>query len=119
VSRLTLSPTQPPIQRVPWALSLEIKRPGREADHSPSYRAEVKNDWSYTFALPICLHSVVLSQSTGTTLPNIVTINWWRMRWMGHVARITDMRNSYKIFIGKFEAKRKLRDLGLDGTMIL
>jgi hypothetical protein len=25
-----------------------VKRPGREADHSPSSRAEVKNAWSYT-----------------------------------------------------------------------
>jgi hypothetical protein len=33
---------QPPIQWVPGALSLEVKRPGREADHSPSTSAEVK-----------------------------------------------------------------------------
>jgi hypothetical protein len=30
------------------ALSLGVKRPGSEADHSPSTRAEVKNAWSYT-----------------------------------------------------------------------
>jgi hypothetical protein len=30
-----LGPTQPPIQWVPGALSLGVKRPGREADHSP------------------------------------------------------------------------------------
>jgi hypothetical protein len=33
--------TQPPIQWVPGALSLRVKRPGHEADHSPS-TAEVK-----------------------------------------------------------------------------
>jgi hypothetical protein len=27
--------------------SLEVKRPGREADHSPPSNAEVKNAWSY------------------------------------------------------------------------
>jgi hypothetical protein len=32
--RSALGPIQPPIQRVPGALSLGIKRPGREADHS-------------------------------------------------------------------------------------
>jgi hypothetical protein len=37
-----LVPTQPPIQRVPCAISSEIKRPGREADHSPPSSAEVK-----------------------------------------------------------------------------
>jgi len=31
-----------PIQWVPGALSLGVKRPGREADHSPPPRAEVK-----------------------------------------------------------------------------
>jgi hypothetical protein len=41
-SRTTLGPTQPPIQCVPGALSLVIKRPGREADHSPPSSAEVK-----------------------------------------------------------------------------
>jgi hypothetical protein len=40
--------TQPPIQFVPGALSLGVKRPKREADHSPPYSAEVKNVWSYT-----------------------------------------------------------------------
>jgi hypothetical protein len=34
--------TQPPIQWVPGALSLRVKRPGREADHSPPTTAEVK-----------------------------------------------------------------------------
>jgi hypothetical protein len=38
VSIPALGPTQPPIQRVP-----EVKRPGREADHSPPSNAEVEN----------------------------------------------------------------------------
>jgi hypothetical protein len=37
-----------PIQWVLGALSLGVKRPGREADHSPQFSAEVKNAWSYT-----------------------------------------------------------------------
>jgi hypothetical protein len=41
-SRTALGPTQPPIQWVPGALSLVVKRPGREADHSPPSSAEVK-----------------------------------------------------------------------------
>jgi len=35
-----------------------IKRPGRDADHSPSFSAEVKNEWSYTSTSPVCLHGV-------------------------------------------------------------
>jgi hypothetical protein len=33
-SRTALGPTQTPIQGVPRALSLGIKRPGRKADHT-------------------------------------------------------------------------------------
>jgi hypothetical protein len=57
----SLGPTQPPIQWVPGALSLGVKRPGREADHSPSSSAEVK-DWVELYLhSPIHLHGVVLS----------------------------------------------------------
>jgi hypothetical protein len=61
VSKTALGPTQPPIQRVPWVLSLEVKRPGHEADHSPPFSAEVKNACSYTSTPPIRLRGVVLS----------------------------------------------------------
>jgi hypothetical protein len=33
-------------------LSLQVKRPGREPDHSPPLSGEVKNAWSYTSTLP-------------------------------------------------------------------
>jgi hypothetical protein len=33
-------------------LSLGVKRPRREADHSPPSSAEVKNAWSYTSTPP-------------------------------------------------------------------
>jgi hypothetical protein len=59
-SRTALGPTQPPIQWVPGAFSLDIKRPGREADHSPPSSAKVKKVWSYTSTLPISLHDVGL-----------------------------------------------------------
>jgi hypothetical protein len=60
-SRLALGPTQPPIQLVPGALSLGVKQPGREADHSPQSSDEVKNVWSYTSAPILRLNGVVLS----------------------------------------------------------
>jgi hypothetical protein len=69
-SRPDLRPTQAPIQWVPVALSLGIKRLGREAGHSPPSSSEVKNAWSYSSALPIGLHGGVLNlKNTGTNLP--------------------------------------------------
>jgi hypothetical protein len=47
-SRTVLGPNQSPIQWVPGSLSLGVKRPGREADHSLPSSADVKNAWSYT-----------------------------------------------------------------------
>jgi hypothetical protein len=41
-SRTALGPTRPPIQWVPGALSLGVKRPGREADQSSPSSAEVE-----------------------------------------------------------------------------
>jgi hypothetical protein len=43
VSTPALEPTQPPIQRVPGALSPGVKRLGDEAGHSPPCIAKVKN----------------------------------------------------------------------------
>jgi hypothetical protein len=42
-SRPALGPTQTPIQCVP-----RVKRPRREADHSPATSAEIKKMWIYT-----------------------------------------------------------------------
>jgi hypothetical protein len=56
-SRTVVGPTQPPIQWVPGVLSLGIKRPGREADHSPLSRTECVELYIHS---PI-LHGVVLS----------------------------------------------------------
>jgi hypothetical protein len=60
-SRTALGPTQPPLHWVLGALSLGIKGPGREADHSSPSSAEVNNAWSYTSTPPLRLHGVVLS----------------------------------------------------------
>jgi hypothetical protein len=57
-SRPALRPTPPPIQWVSGALSLGVKRPGREADHSLVPRS--KNAWSYTSTPPLRLHGMVL-----------------------------------------------------------
>jgi len=49
-SRPAVFPIQPPNQWVPGTVSLGVKRPGHEADHSLPSSAEVKIAWSYTSA---------------------------------------------------------------------
>jgi hypothetical protein len=51
-SSLALEPTQPPIHWVQGALSLGIKRLGREADHSLPSSAEVKECVEIYFHFP-------------------------------------------------------------------
>jgi hypothetical protein len=48
--------------------------------------------------------------------PNIVrVIKSRRMRWAGHVARMGEGREVYRVLVGKLEGKRLLGDLGVDG----
>jgi hypothetical protein len=54
--RPALGLTHSPIQWVPG-----IKRPGREADHSPLSSVEIRNVLRYTSTPPIRLHDVVLN----------------------------------------------------------
>jgi hypothetical protein len=69
-SRTALRPTQPPIQWVPGALSLGIKRLGREADHSPPSSAGGHECLELYLHSPIRLHGALLSlKNIGTTLP--------------------------------------------------
>jgi hypothetical protein len=51
-SRTPLGPTQPHIQWIPGAFYPEIKRQGREANHSPPSSAEINKVWCYIPPLP-------------------------------------------------------------------
>ena len=53
ISKLALTLKQPPIQWVPG-----LKRPKPQADHSPTFNTDVKNERSHTSTLPLCLHDV-------------------------------------------------------------
>jgi hypothetical protein len=61
-SRPVLGPTQTPIQWVPRALSLKVKRPGPEADHSPPSIAMVKE------CVELYLHSLDTPSGGGAQL---------------------------------------------------
>jgi hypothetical protein len=60
-SRPAVVSTQPPIQRLSGALSVGVKRLGRDTDRSPPSNAEVKNAWSYISTPSIRLYGVMLS----------------------------------------------------------
>jgi hypothetical protein len=47
-----VKPIQLPIQWGSGALSLRVKQPGREADHSPPTSGEIKKIWIYTSTPP-------------------------------------------------------------------
>jgi hypothetical protein len=51
-SRPVLGPMQPPMPWILGALSPRVQQPGREAAHSPTTSAKVKNTWIYTITLP-------------------------------------------------------------------
>jgi hypothetical protein len=41
-----------------------------------------------------------------------------RMRWVGHVAHVEEIRNAYRILVGKPKGERPLK-LGVGGRIIL
>jgi hypothetical protein len=76
-SRTTLGSTQPPIQWVPGDLSLVVKRPRREADHSPPSSAEVKE------CVELYLHSPNTPSWRGAQLNHRDNFNFIRcLRWL-------------------------------------
>jgi hypothetical protein len=72
--RTDLGPTQPPIQWVRRDLYLRVKRPRREADHSPPSSAEVKE------CVELYLHSPNTSYGTGVTLPLPSKCLWFDLK---------------------------------------
>jgi hypothetical protein len=41
------------------------------------------------------------------------------MRWTGHVARIVERRDAYRVLVGKPEGRRPFEDEGADGNVML
>jgi hypothetical protein len=41
------------------------------------------------------------------------------MGWAGHVARMEEKRNAYRILVGKPEGKRRLENQDVSGSIIL
>jgi hypothetical protein len=70
--------TQPPIQWIPGAFVLGVRRPGHEADHSPPPSVEVRNAWSYTSTPPYVFMTWYLVKHGGNfTFSFTVTVKNW------------------------------------------
>jgi hypothetical protein len=88
-----------------------VKRPGREADHSPPYNAEVKKMWSYTSTSQyafIAWCSVKKKHSDNFTFTFALYILIKQDEMVGLCSKHGEMRNAYKIFVRKPEGKRPL-----------
>jgi hypothetical protein len=76
---------------------LGLKWPGREADHSPPYSAEVKECVECYLHSPIRLHGVVFSQTLGQfTLRNTC---YYQIKWWEHFEKKKDQRIPEFFFI--------------------
>jgi hypothetical protein len=52
--------------------------------------------------------------------PNIIWVIKLRtLRWAGHIARMREKRGAHRILVGTTESKSNLKDLGVDGKIIL
>ena len=52
-------------------------------------------------------------------LPNtVLAIETRRIRRAGHVARMEERRDVYRVLVGKLEGKNHLEDLGVDGRIL-
>jgi hypothetical protein len=74
-------------------------------------REEVARGWSR-------LHNEELHNLYAS--PNIVRVVKSRsVRWVGHVVCMEEMKNIYRILVGKPEGKDRSEDLDVDGRIIL
>jgi hypothetical protein len=96
-SRPALGPTQPLIQWVPGVLSLGVKQPGHEADHSPPSSAEVKMFGAipsfpqYTFMAWCSVKAQ--GQLYFYLYLSLMSLSWYNMTWKKNLSRIS----TYKV----------------------
>jgi hypothetical protein len=74
-------------------------------------RDEVRGEWRRT-------HKVELYYLC-CQLNIIREIKSWRMRWPGHVERVEERIDAYRLLVRKPEGKRPLGRVNMDGSIIL
>jgi hypothetical protein len=67
------------MQRVPGAVSSEVNRPGREADHFPPFSAKIKMSELYLYYAKFVYGFVLNLYSTRVTLPHANMETSWTL----------------------------------------
>ena len=100
-----------------WSLTLKEERKLRVSMNNVLRRIfgpgreEVTGEWRK-------LHNMELNDLYCS--PNIVrVIKLRRIRWAGHVERMGESKDVYRVLVGKPEGKDNLEDPGVDGRIIL
>jgi hypothetical protein len=88
------------IQLVRGALSLRVKRPGREAEHSHPSSAEIKNAGSYTSTPQYAFMAwCSVKRKAGNFLTSWVTVSFSRKILLHRVSYLEDVADIIKIII--------------------
>jgi len=83
------------------SFSLGVKRPDREADHSPPSSAEVNNAWNSTSTPPIRLHGLVLIKKAQVRLYFYLYSDLlWAERQGFHFGQVQGFLLRYRVQIG-------------------
>jgi hypothetical protein len=83
-------------------------RPGRDADQSPPSSAEVVNEYELYILFPPCASIGVVGLLY--LLPSITIRIIKTVIYAGHVRRMWEMINAYRILVGKPDGKIQLED---------
>jgi len=100
-----------------WSLTLRVERRLKVFENRVlrrifwPKRGKVTREWRK-------LHNEELNDLYSS--PNIVrVIKSRKIRWVGHMARMGERRDVYRVLVGKPEGKSHLGDPGVDGRIIL
>jgi hypothetical protein len=92
-----LGPTQPPMQRLPGPISPAVKRPEREAHHSPPPSAEVKN---------------------GGAIPPLISMSSWCSAWLIKNRDSFTLLYKYQVLQRMFTSPSRVwRDFLIQGSL--
>jgi uncharacterized protein Veg len=99
-----------------WSLTLREEHRLRVFDNRVSRRIfgpKREEDGSWRKLHNVKLHSLYSSAYI------VRVIKSRRMRWAGHVTRMGEGRDVYRVLVGRLEGRRPLEDLGVGGRITL